>query len=44
MVEAGTPLHVVEDLLGHGSIKTTQIYLHTSSKSFEGLHDPLKEL
>ena len=44
MVERGTPLHVVKDLLGHESIQTTQIYLHTSSKRFQDLYDPLAGL
>ncbi|MFK8058199.1 MAG: tyrosine-type recombinase/integrase [Saprospiraceae bacterium] len=44
MVENGTPLHTVKELLGHSSIQTTQVYLHTSSKKFTGLHDPLADL
>ncbi len=44
MVERGTPLHVVKDLLGHESIQTTQVYLHTSSQRFKGLYDPLAGL
>ena len=44
MVEHGTPLHTVKELLGHESIQTTQIYLHTSSKKFADLHDPLAGL
>ncbi len=43
-VERGTLLHVVKDLLGHASIQTTQIYLHTSSNRFAGLYDPLAAL
>jgi site-specific recombinase XerD len=34
MVERGTPLHVVKELLGHERIQTTQIYLHVSSQRF----------
>ena len=44
VVENGTPLHVLKDLLGHANIVTTQIYLHTSSKQLEGLYDPMCEL
>ena len=44
MVERGTPLHVVKDLLGHESIQTTQVYLHTSSKRFQDLYDTLAGL
>ncbi len=43
-VERGTPLHVVKELLGHESIQTTQIYLHTSSEQFMGVYDPLRDL
>ncbi len=41
MVEHGTALHVVQDLLGHGSIETTRVYLHTSKKQLAELYDPL---
>ena len=44
MVEHGTPLHVLQDVLGHGSIETTRVYLHTSKKQLDGLHDPLGAL
>ena len=44
LVERGTPLHVVKDLLGHKSIRTTQIYLHTSSERFKQVYDPLSGL
>lgn len=44
LVERGTPLHVVKDLLGHENIQTTQIYLHTSSNRFVDVYDPLKGL
>jgi integrase/recombinase XerD len=32
MVEAGTDLRVVQTLLGHADISTTEIYLHTASE------------
>ena len=44
LVERGTPLHVVKDLLGHESIRTTQVYLHTSSERFKEVYDPLSGL
>ncbi|MGB3545867.1 MAG: tyrosine-type recombinase/integrase, partial [Saprospiraceae bacterium] len=44
LVERGTPLQVVKDLLGHENIQTTKIYLHTSSERFRDLHDPLADL
>lgn len=44
LVEKGTPLHVVQDLLGHGSIKTTEIYLHISNKFRKELRSPLDDM
>ena len=44
LVEKGVPLHVVQDLLGHSSIKTTEIYLHISSKFRKELRSPLDDL
>ncbi len=44
MVEKGIPLHAVQDLLGHGSIKTTEIYLHISNKFRNELRSPLDDL
>ncbi len=39
-----TLLHIVKELLGHESIQTTQIYLHTSSKRFKDLYNTLAGL
>lgn len=44
MVEGGVPLHVVQEALGHASIKTTSIYLHTSSKDKTKLYNPTNDL
>jgi len=44
LVEKGIPLHVVQDLLGHASIKTTEIYLHISNKFRKELKSPLDDL
>lgn len=44
LVEHGTSLHVLQDLLGHGSIETTRVYLHTSRKQLRDLYDPLQAL
>ena len=35
--EKGTELKHIKDLLGHSSIKTTEIYTHTSSKTMQNL-------
>ena len=44
LVEKGIPLHVVQDLLGHSSIKTTEIYLHISNKFRKELKSPLDNM
>ncbi len=44
LVEDGVPLHVVKDLLGHSSIKTTEIYLHISDRYRKQLKSPLDGL
>ena len=42
--EKNVPLHVLQDLLGHSSIKTTEIYLHISNKFRQELKSPLDDL
>jgi len=42
--EKNVPLHVLQDLLGHSSIKTTEIYLHISNKFRQELKNPLDDL
>lgn len=37
LFEKGTELKLIGDLLGHSSLKTTQIYTHTSSKKLQSL-------
>lgn len=44
LVEKNVPLHHVQDLLGHNSIKTTEIYLHVSNKFRRNLRSPLDDL
>ena len=44
MIEKGVPLHVVQNLLGHHSIKTTEIYLHISNKFRKELRSPLDDM
>ena len=33
LVEAGTDTHVIQNLLGHSSIKTTEIYTHVAQRA-----------
>jgi integrase/recombinase XerD len=43
-VEEGHNLKSVQDALGHNSLKTTEIYLHISSKALKKLKSPLDNL
>ncbi len=40
LLEAGTDLHYIQDLLGHSSPKTTMIYTHVSSTSLKNITNP----
>lgn len=40
LVDNGTDLHTVKELLGHNSLKTTMQYLHVSKKRLEGVVNP----
>ncbi|MBD3397093.1 MAG: integron integrase, partial [Chitinivibrionales bacterium] len=40
LIESGTPIQTVQDLLGHANIETTRIYLHTIRKPGLGLVSP----
>ena len=41
MLENGVDLRYIQNLLGHNSSKTTEIYTHITSKGFERLTSPL---
>jgi site-specific recombinase XerD len=41
LVDLGTPLTVVQTVLGHASLKTTRIYLHTSVEAISRTTSPL---
>lgn len=41
LLENGTDIRTVQDLLGHGHVQTTQIYLHVMQKPGLGVRSPL---
>jgi len=44
LLEAGTNIRVVQELLGHKSIETTKIYLHCLNTPGETVVSPLDKL
>lgn len=44
MLDHGTDLHTIKELLGHSKIETTMVYLHLQSKKRMGLVSPLDVL
>jgi len=43
LMESGVPLPVIQQLLGHSSIKTTMIYLHVSEPAVNRARSPLDD-
>lgn len=41
LLESGTDLRQIQVLLGHGSSKTTEIYTHVATNTFERIKNPL---
>jgi integrase len=44
LLESGTDIRTVQELMGHASIATTQIYLHVMKKPGVGVRSPLDGL
>ena len=44
LLESGTDLRYIQELLGHKSSKTTEIYTHVSNKDFMRIKGPLDEI
>lgn len=44
LLEAGTDIRVIQELLGHNSIKTTQIYTHITAHNIKSVKSPLDDI
>ena len=44
LLEAGTDLRYIQEILGHKSSRTTEIYTHVSTKSIRNVKSPFDDL
>jgi integrase/recombinase XerD len=44
LLEAGTDIRIIQEILGHKSIRTTQIYTHISSANIKSVKSPLDDM
>ncbi len=44
MLENGVNIRVLQELLGHADVKTTEIYTHVMARDIRGLQSPLDRL
>ncbi|WP_317129735.1 tyrosine-type recombinase/integrase [Flavobacterium gawalongense] len=44
LLENGTDLRYIQELLGHNSSKTTEIYTHVSTKNIQQIKSPFDDL
>jgi site-specific recombinase XerD len=44
LLEGGTDLRYIQEMLGHRSSKTTEIYTHVSTKSLKNIKNPIEDL
>jgi site-specific recombinase XerD len=44
MLENGTNIRVLQELLGHANVKTTEIYTHVMQKDINALQNPMDRL
>jgi integrase/recombinase XerD len=44
LLESGTDLRYIQELLGHSSSRTTEIYTHVSTKNIQNIISPFDSL